>query len=51
MKLCKKIIRNFEQVGDLAARIDDQVQTLHDGFYRFYGDNKEEVTRLENADI
>ena len=51
MKLCDKIIRNFEQVGDLAARIDNQVHTLHDAFFRYYGDSKEEITRLENADI
>ena len=51
VKLHNKIIKKFEQVGDLAASIDDQVQTLHDAFFRFYEDNKEEVTRLEKADI
>jgi hypothetical protein len=40
-------MRQFKEVRDLAASIDSQVQTLHDGFVEFYDHSDEVVAQFE----
>ena len=50
MQLRAKITRQFKEVRDISADIDNRVQSLHDGFIECYDHNDEMVARLAKAD-